>query len=444
VVESAVKCYALGHLPDAVLHRDLKKLAARERETSADVLAHIAEVDFRKAYVPEAYDSISAYCVGELRLSEDAAAKRIQVARAGRLCPAIFAALAEGHVHMSGLVLLAPHLTPENTAELLAAATHKRKSEIERLVAERFPKVPSPTLLVPSPSAAGPGEHAPGHAAGHEMTGPSGGEHAPGHVHECARVTPVAPQKFVLQLTMDGSTHDKLRYAQELLGHQVPDGDIATVLDRALDLLVERLERTRFAITDRPGPPGATPAPGSHYVPAHVKRVVVKRDQCRCTYVSESGRRCEARKRLEFDHEVAVARGGESTVENVRLRCRAHNQYEAERTYGAEFMRRKREASAERRHRAGARAAAANASACAASSTSSDLDADDAFRCLLALGYRTTEARWALARCGEMPGATDEERVKRALAQFPQRVTRVDRSDWLPAEGVEAATSQAP
>ena len=439
-----MKCYALGHLPDAVLHRDLKKLAARERETSADVLAHIAEVDFRKAYVPEAYDSISAYCVGELRLSEDAAAKRIQVSRAGRLCPAIFAALAEGHVHLSGLVLLAPHLTPENTAELLAAATHKRKSEIERLVAERFPKLPSPMLLVPSPSAAGPGEHAPGHAAGHEMTGSSGGEHAPGHVHECARVTPVAPQKFVLQLTMDGSTHDKLRYAQELLGHQVPDGDIATVLDRALDLLVERLERTRFGITDRPGRPGATPAPGSHYVPAHVKRVVVKRDECRCAYVSESGRRCEARKRLEFDHEVPVARGGESTVENVRLRCRAHNQYEAERTYGAEFMRRKREASAERRHRASARAAAANANACAASSTSSDLDADDAFRCLLALGYRTTEARWALARCGEMPGTTDEERVKRALAQFPQRVTRVDRSDWLPAEVVEAATGQAP
>jgi hypothetical protein len=71
---------------------------------------------------------------------------------------------------------------------------------------------------------------------------------------------------------------------------------------------------------------------------------------------------------------------------------------------------------------------------------------DDAFRCLLALGYRATEARWALARCGEMPGATDEQRVKRALAQFPQRVTRVDRSGWVPAERAEAATSptQAP
>jgi hypothetical protein len=265
------------------------------------------------------------------------------------------------------------------------------------------------------------------------MTEASGGEHAPGHVHEHARVTPVALQKFVLQLTMAASTHDKLRYAQELLSHQVPDGEIATVLDRALDLLIARLERTRFGITDRPGRCSATPAPGSRYISPEVKRVVVQRDQCRCTYVSPSGRRCEARKRLEFDHKVPVARGGESTVENVRLRCRAHNQYEAERTYGAEFMRRKRDENAERRERTKARAANAKA----LSSAAADLEEDDAYRCLRALDYNATEARWALARCGEMPGATDEERVKRALAQFPQRVTRVDRSDWVPVEQAE-------
>ena len=428
-----MKSYALGHLPDAVLHRELKDLAARERGVSADVLAHIAEVDFRKAYVPEAYDSISAYCVGELRLSEDAAAKRIQVARAGRRCPAIFPALAEGHVHLSGLVLLAPHLTPENASELLAASTHKRKAEIERLVAERFPKLPVLAQVAPDTPYAtvAAGEHAPGHAASREMTGPSSGEHAPGHVHEHARVTPVAPQKFALQFTMDGSSHDKLRYAQELLSHQVPDGDIATVLDRALDLLIARLEHTRFGITDRPGRTSATPTPGSRYIPPHVKRVVVQRDQCRCTYESAIGRRCESRKRLEFDHVVPVARGGESTVENVRLRCRAHNQFEAERTFGAGFMRRKREESAERRARSKARAEAANAKA--ASSPDADLEEDDAYRCLRALGYRATEASWALARCGEMPGATDEGRVKRALAQFPLRVTRVDRSGWVRA-----------
>jgi len=438
-----VKRYSLGHLPEAVLHRELKNLAAQERGVSADVLAHIAEVDFRKAFVPEAYDSMSAYCVGELWLSEDAAAKRIHVARVGRRCPAVFPALAEGRVHLSGLVLLAPHLTPENAVELLAAATHKRKAEIERLVAERFPKLPVPTQLVPSTSGAGAGEHAPGHAGSPKMTGPSRGEHAPGHVPERARVTPVAAQKFALQLPIDGSTQDKLRYAQELLSHQVPDGDIATVLDRALDLLIARLEHTRFGITDRPGRAGGTPAPGSRYVPAHVKPVVVQRDQCRCTYVSAVGRRCEARKRLEFDHEIPVARGGESTVENVRLRCRAHNQYEAERTYGAELMRRKREAGAERRERTKALVADEKARACATQRV--DAGDNDVLRCLLALGYRISEARWAIARCGEMEGATDEQRVKRALAQFPQRVSRVDRSDWVRSEQAEATSpAQAP
>jgi len=256
-------------------------------------------------------------------------------------------------------------------------------------------------------------------------------------------VVPRSPGRYALQATVAEATHDKLRYAQELLGHQVPDGDIPTVLDRALDALIARLERTRFAITDRPRRCGATPAPGSRYIPAHVKRAVVRRDQCRCSFVSHSGRRCEARKRLEFDHEVPVARGGESTIDNVRLRCRAHNQYEAERTYGVGFMRRKREESAERRNGSKALAAAARARAIGASLPDAGVEDDDAFRCLLALGYRATEARWALARCGEMPGATDEQRVKRALAQFPQRVTRVDRSDWLPVQHAEGGTNPA-
>jgi 5-methylcytosine-specific restriction endonuclease McrA len=69
-----------------------------------------------------------------------------------------------------------------------------------------------------------------------------------------------------------------------------------------------------------------------------VKRQVWKRDQGRCTFVSASGRRCDARRFLEYDHIEPVARGGKSTFENLRLRCRAHNQYEAECGFGAGFM----------------------------------------------------------------------------------------------------------
>jgi hypothetical protein len=92
------------------------------------------------------------------------------------------------------------------------------------------------------------------------------------------------------------------------------------------------------------------------HIPAAVKRAVRERDQDQCTFRSESGQRCPARARLEFDHIEPVARGGVATVDGMRLRCRAHNQYDEDCTFGAGFMARKRErareeaAAAARRH----------------------------------------------------------------------------------------------
>src|SRR5437867_2003251 len=80
------------------------------------------------------------YCVHELRLSEDAAYKRIQAARVARQFPAIFDAVAEGRLHLTGVGQLAPYLSPETADGLLEAAAHKTKSELEQLLAERFPR----------------------------------------------------------------------------------------------------------------------------------------------------------------------------------------------------------------------------------------------------------------------------------------------------------------
>ena len=160
------------------------------------------------------------------------------------------------------------------------------------------------------------------------------------------RVKPLAPERFGLQATIDRQTHDDLRRAQELLRHQVPDGNVSEVLKRALRLLVRTLEHRKCGLTERPRASRAatSPKPGTNprHIPAAVKRAVWKRDGGRCTFVSATGRRCDARAGLEFDHEHPVARGGTSTTGNLRLRCRAHNQLEAERAYGAEFMRNKR------------------------------------------------------------------------------------------------------
>ena len=95
--------YSLSHLTDSALLRDLATLVAQDRSTTAAMLAHLAEVDARKLHLPAGYPSMFAYCVGELRLSEDAAAKRIQAARLARRFPAILPALAEHRLELGQL-----------------------------------------------------------------------------------------------------------------------------------------------------------------------------------------------------------------------------------------------------------------------------------------------------------------------------------------------------
>jgi hypothetical protein len=77
----------------------------------------------------------------------------------------------------------------------------------------------------------------------------------------------------------------------------------------------------------------------SRYVPIEVRRAVWVRDEGCCSFVGSTGHRCRSTYQVEFDHAVAFARGGESTVDNVRLLCRQHNLFEAERVFGKNFMR---------------------------------------------------------------------------------------------------------
>ena len=157
-----------------------------------------------------------------------------------------------------------------------------------------------------------------------------------------ARVTPLAAQRFGFQCTLPRETHEKLVRIRALLSHAVPSGDLVQVLDRSFDALLEKLEKRKKAATPKPRAPRRN-STNPRSIPGHVRRAVFERDGDQCTFVSENGRRCEAREFLELDHIEPVARGGASTLANLRLRCRAHNQMAADELFGVEFMRRKRE-----------------------------------------------------------------------------------------------------
>src|SRR3989475_4155724 len=122
--------YSLSHVSDRDLLRNLACLVAQDRNTVAELLAHIAEVDARRLYLPAGFPSMFLYCVHELHLSEDSAYKRTQAARTAWQFPAILDAVAEGRLHLRGVNLLAPYPTPENADALLQAAANKTTRQI--------------------------------------------------------------------------------------------------------------------------------------------------------------------------------------------------------------------------------------------------------------------------------------------------------------------------
>src|SRR5687767_7661036 len=130
---------ALHSLSDRELIAEIHQLAARERHSTARVIAALMELDARKLYLGEGCTSLFTYCTQVLHFSEHAAYGRIEAARAARRFPAILDNLADGSLTLTAVGLLAPHLTLENQAKLLAAAKHKSKRDVERIVAALRP-----------------------------------------------------------------------------------------------------------------------------------------------------------------------------------------------------------------------------------------------------------------------------------------------------------------
>jgi 5-methylcytosine-specific restriction endonuclease McrA len=148
-------------------------------------------------------------------------------------------------------------------------------------------------------------------------------------------LAPLSPNRYKVQFTADEALKDKLERAQNLMSHTNPSGELAEVVERAIDLLLLELERKKLGRAARPRAPQGTQR-GS--IGRATRREVFQRDGARCAYVSEDGRRCEARAFLELDHIEPRALGGSGESGNVRVLCRAHNQLCAEKVFGKEHV----------------------------------------------------------------------------------------------------------
>jgi hypothetical protein len=420
----------------------LTRCVREGHEVNARLIAHLGEVDARGLFRDQGFSSMFDYTVRALHMSESAADLRIKAARIGRKFPIALEMLANGELHMTALRLLAPVLTPANVG-LLSEACFMSKLQVKELIAKHFPRpdVPelvrrlpqprppaeslqsqSPTSLLPAIGDASPlaGEAATGHLAnfleetstraneqyldllgsaepnveckaaatfGAQPASPQSAQNL--EVDRLLRTThrrgvtePLSGGRYKVQFTASQALHDKLNEARDLLHDQIPNGEIAAIVELALDLLITQKKNRRFAQMARPrkqraansepaaaattrdekqvpegtwtgdntlvhGPAAESspnrkrPQPDARYIPRALRREVYARDGGQCSFLSENGTRCCSRRNLEFHHIAPFARGGASSVKNLSLMCRAHNALLAERDYGRDFMKRR-------------------------------------------------------------------------------------------------------
>jgi len=125
--------------------------------------------------------------------------------------------------------------------------------------------------------------------------------------------------RYKVQFTASAELREKLERLKALMRCEVPSGDLAAILERAVTEKLERLEAKRFGRTTAPHREilDTDTRARTRHVPAAVRRAVRERDADRCRFVDDQGRRCSERHRLELHHRHPFGMGGDHDPGNL-------------------------------------------------------------------------------------------------------------------------------
>ena len=270
--------HGLAHLSDEELLANTRRLVGKSNQLFAALLIHLAEVETRGIHRSRRCASLYTYCIYELRFSEDAAARRSSAARLVKAFPPLFDAVANGELHLTGLLMIGPHLTPENHVEVLGRAKFRTKKELAKLVRELSPLPRVPDLIEPL----GPElTRAPRNPTWEQLVQsfcppvrelPPGerprdwandGLQRAGEVEPALPVGPVpadlppvtGPQQFQVQFSTIEEHVELVERAKALLARERPGATLGELHLEAMRLFVAALEKRKFAVTERPRKP---------------------------------------------------------------------------------------------------------------------------------------------------------------------------------------------
>ena len=341
-------------LTDKQLLSQIEMLVQREREDIAEIVVHLAEADRRELLIDRGYGSLFEYCVKKLGYSEAAAYARIRAARAYLSYPEILGLLRQGDVHLDTLARIFPHMETRGGMALLEQAKGKTSREVMAMVAELSPgpEVADVIKFVgrsSQPPIQDENDLFSQHQAQSEPMATSlssdtsglGAENPKSNQPEAIltqlepRMEVSGPQRVRFAFTADSELLALVERAREVLRHKHPDGRLEKIFKDALVTLLDKRDPDRRLLTALPRPTKRR----RRRIPQWVKDQVWRRDGGCCAYLSEEAspesRRCASRDDLEYDHIQPWALGGVSDEPaNVRLLCRAHNQFLAKDLFG--------------------------------------------------------------------------------------------------------------
>jgi len=310
----------LSSITDTELLTATKSLAKKERALTLQVLHYLREVEKRLLYARRGFQNLYEYAVKELGYSEGAAHRRIASMRLLKEIPELESKVESGTLPLSTLAQAHSFFRtekikqPQIKREVLLALENKSQREVQRNLLSRSTQ-------------------------------------AEKHFREA--LTPYSESHHKMSILLDEYMLNDLEELRSLLSSSHSHLSLQEVIQYALKKALEIKRPKAPKLQKVPRPLISTPTSESkkrllsskeyrhrsRYIPINIRRQVWSRDQGCCNFRDEiTGKLCATKYGLQLDHIHDFASGGTHTVENLRLRCRAHNTLAAVERFGSRKM----------------------------------------------------------------------------------------------------------
>ncbi len=290
---------------DYTLHDETLKLVKEERRLTGLVIENLQKIQEANLHLKMGYSSLFEYAVKALGYSESCAYRRTSAVKMARVLPEIKEKLNSGELNLTNLSMAQSFFSRgkievAKQKEVLEKIEHCSKSETEKILVREF----GVKALPPK----------------RELVQSTTGDEA------------------LLHVRLQQETLKKLDRLKNLRAHKNSKMSYADLIDDMCEYMLKKLDPSERTVhgqhtrnTDlsaKPGAVGVARSPNPRYIPPMIKRQIWRRELGQCSYIDvKSGKRCESRHLLQYDHIQPVCCGGEATEQNLRLLCHAHHRF---------------------------------------------------------------------------------------------------------------------